>query len=104
MIWCKKKSGVDILRVIEIMLAVFGAVSAAVLAYKCLKKHMPCLFGKKKLGGLDFPNFDLELDEMDVHGGCGCCHVVEDDNDQRSRGNAVVNSENRMLNIENEDE
>jgi hypothetical protein len=53
---------------------------------------------------LDFPNFDLELDEMDVHGGCGCCHVVEEDNDQRSCGNAVVNSENRMLNIENEDE
>ena len=101
MIWCKKKSGMNVGKLIGLMLAIFGAVSAVFLVYKCLKKHMPCLCGKGKNSGLDFPDIDFTLDENNVHG--GCCSVVHDDNDQRSRGNAVVNSENRMLNIENED-
>ncbi len=103
MIWCKKKSGVDVGKLVGILLAVFGAVTALFFAYKCLKKHFPCLFGKEKLGvGLDFPDIDFTLDENNVPG--GCCTAVNDDNDQRGSGNAVVNSENRMLNIENEDE
>ena len=102
MIWCKKKSGVDARKLVGILLALFGAATAVFLAYKCLKKHFPCLFGKEKHGiGLDFPDIDLTLDENNVHG--GCCTVAHDDNDQKSRGNAVVNSENRMLNVENED-
>ena len=106
MFWCKKKSGLDIGKLMGILLAIFGAATALFLAYKCLKKHFPCLFGKKKQGiGLDFPDIDFMLDENNVHGGQGgCTPVVTDNNDQRSVGNAVVNSENRMLNIENEDE
>ena len=105
MIWCKKKSGLEVGKLVGIVLAVFGAMTALFLAYKCLKKHLPRLFGKEKMGiGLDFPDIDFTLDEDNVHGGhAGCCTVVHDDNDSRSRGNAVVNSENRMLNIENED-
>ena len=102
MIWCKKKAEKGILWWMELIFAIFGAMAAIYFLYKCMKKYMPSMWGKKKGIGLDFPDLDLTLDEMNVHG--GECHVVTEDDDRQSRGNAVVNSENRMLNIENEDE
>lgn len=93
--WCKKKSGIDIGKLIGFMLAIFGAATAVFLVYKCVKKHLPCLCNKKKQGE-DW--CDLGLDDA-LHFGC---QVPNDDNDLKSEENSVVNSENRMLNIENE--
>lgn len=83
------------------LFAAIGAATSALAIFKFAKKHLFCRCGKNKMGsqGLDFPDFDLTLDEKNVKG--GCCSVVEDNNDLRSEDNAVVNSENRMLNIEN---
>ena len=101
MYFCKKKSSMGMGKLLLWLLAVLGAAASAFALFKFAKKHLFCHCGKHKKDhrGPDFPDFDLTLDENNVKG--GCCSVVEDDDDLRSEDNAVVNSENRMLNIEN---
>lgn len=103
--YCKKKSGMGIGKLIGIMLAVLGAVATGAVLFHFLKKHFSCRCdGAGKCGcrknESDFSDFALDSDPNGFDIGCGC-HVVEDNNDMASEENAVVNSENRMLNIEN---
>ncbi|MBO5305629.1 MAG: hypothetical protein J6B12_02590 [Clostridia bacterium] len=101
MCFCKKKSGMTMGKLILWMLAALGVAAAAFAAIKLVKKHLcRCGKGKKGQNGC-LSDLDFCLDDEDVKG--GCCTVVQDDNDLRSEDNAVVNSENRMLNIETDD-
>ncbi len=96
----KKKPSMSLGKLVLWMLAAIGAAASAFAVFKFAKKHLFCRCGKKGKGGLqdmDFSDLDLGLDDS-----CGCCSVVEDSNDMKSEDNAVVNSENRMLNIEND--
>ncbi len=104
MYFYKKKSSMGVGKLLLWLFAAIGAAASAFAIFKFAKKHLFCRCKKNKMGtqGLDFPDFDLTLDEKNVKG--GCCSVAEGDNDLRSEANAVVNSENRMLNIENGDD
>ncbi len=92
----KKKQSMGMGKIIGMVLAIFGAMAAAFVVFKLLKKHLGCRCDKDKH---DEDWYDLGLDES-LHV-CGC-QVPNDDNDMKSEENGVVNSESRMLNIENE--
>ncbi|MBQ7381134.1 MAG: hypothetical protein IJW69_03525 [Clostridia bacterium] len=101
MCFCKKKSGMTLGKLMILVLAAIGAAASVLAAMKVIKKHL-CRCGKGKKGQEScLSDLDFCLDDEDVPG--GCCTVVQDNNDLRSEDNAVVNSENRMLNIETDD-
>lgn len=93
--FCKKKQSMGVWKIMGVLLAVFGAMAAAFVAVKFLKKHFGCRCDKDKL---DENWCDLGLDDS-LHV-CGC-QVPNDDNDLKSDENSVANCENRSINIEN---
>lgn len=101
MCFCKKKPSLTLGKLMLFAFAAFGAAAAVFAMIKFVKKHL-CHCGKGKKGQDNcLSDLDFCLDDEDVKG--GCCTIVQDDNDFRSEDNAVVNSENRMLNIETDD-
>lgn len=103
MMFCKKKSGISIWSVIGFMTAALGIAIGTFALFKCLKKHFGCFCGKDcSCHGMNtsdlLSGLDLDPDDGDD---LGCACPVRETNDVASNHNAVVNSENRMVNIEN---
>lgn len=97
----KKKPRMGLGKLMVTLFAILGVAAAAYAILKLIKKLCHFCKGKKPCAcGDGFSGLDLTLGEKEPP--LGCCCVTEDSNDLRSENNAVVNSENRMLNIENE--